>query len=73
MWPFKRNELVDNHDKECVPLNQRIKHGGLTLVGTCSLCGNEIELWPYMETYCHRCLAKVDHSAGLGPLAERGQ
>lgn len=65
MWPFKRKELEDNHDKTCVPLNQRVKHGGLTLVGTCSLCGAEIELYPCTETYCSRCLATVDHSAGL--------
>ena len=31
---FRRKELADNHDKTCVPLNQRSKHGGLTFVGT---------------------------------------
>ena len=73
MWPFKRKALVDNHGTTCVPLDQHIKHGGLTLVGSCSLCGAEIELWPCTETYCSYCLATVDHGAGLKPLAERGE
>lgn len=73
MWPFKSRKPIDNHDKACVPLDQRAKHGGMTFVGTCSLCGSEIELWPCRETYCSRCLATIDHGAAGSVLAERGQ
>ncbi len=65
---FRRKELADNHDKTCVPLNQRSKHGGLTFVGTCSLCGREVELWPCMAKYCPRCLATIDHGAAARVL-----
>lgn len=68
MGLFKRKKYADNHGKTCVPLRQRVKHGGLTLVGSCSLCGKEVELWPCTDAYCPRCLAIIDHCAAAKEL-----
>ena len=57
----KKAELQDNHDKECHPLNQRAEDGGWSYVGTCSLCGGRIGLWPYCEKKCSNCLATIIH------------
>lgn len=54
----------DNSAKECRPLDVREEHGGLTLYGTCSLCGAAITLWPATEGRCPRCRARVDHLCG---------
>ena len=50
----------DNSDRTCHALDQR-SEGELTLVGTCSLCGARIELWPCRQDRCERCLARVEH------------
>lgn len=69
LFGTKKNkpELVDNHGKTCHPLNQRAEFGGRSMtiesyIGTCSLCGNNIRLYPCAEIKCSNCLATVDHS-----------
>lgn len=66
MFFNKRNKeakevLVDNHDKECYPINQRGEDDGLTLAASCSLCGGYINLFPATDTICHRCCATIVH------------
>ena len=63
MFFKKKNKetSVDNHDKECYPLNQRVEDGGWTYAATCSLCGANITLWPYMQKKCSNCLAIIIH------------
>ena len=73
---IKKHELVCKHNPnnnleahheyhpalpKCYPVNQRMEDGGWSYVGTCSLCGNRIGLWPYAERACSNCLATVIH------------
>lgn len=51
----------DNSGRKCHALDRKVEYGGLVLVGTCSLCGAEIELFPATDRRCQRCLAKVEH------------
>lgn len=55
----RRVSIEDNHKKTCTPLNQRVEDRGLSYVGTCSLCGEKLSLWPVLDKRCPRCRAKV--------------
>ena len=55
------NIIIDNHGKECRPLNKRVEDGGFSYDATCSLCGGRIGLWPHCDDKCHKCGATVIH------------
>lgn len=60
MRPFRKKKAPDDSDKVCHAVDQRAE-GELTWVGTCSLCGAQIELWPHAQKRCDRCLAEIEH------------
>ena len=55
------NRIIDNHGKECRPLNKRVEDGGFSYDATCSLCGGRIGLWPHCDDKCPKCCATVIH------------
>ena len=55
------NGIIDNHGKECRPLNKRVEDGGFSYDATCSLCGGRIGLWPHCDNECPNCCATVVH------------
>ena len=63
---FGKKKIEDNTGKVCHPLRQSSEDGGLSLTGTCSLCGRKLSLWPYADRTCSWCGATVEHSIERG-------
>lgn len=59
MKHLKNNNVADNRKKTCTPLDHRVEDFGFSYVGTCSLCGAKLSLWPAFDKRCPRCRAKV--------------
>ena len=63
---FGKKKIEDNTGKVCHPLRQSSEDGGLSLTGTCSLCGRKLSLWPYADRTCSWCGATVEHPIERG-------